>query len=191
MDRTCNECKHHSWSCVWPKGKGKQACIGCSGRRMKCLLGGQPITNWPLKADRPVKKKPQITSKPVIESEDDESVVEVTTPVKPVGMPTTPWVDRVFGTSDVERALWAIAAGVGGLVEDVRGTREVLVAELRGIQEALEHQGDATLVLRDKVVKCVWMVGSLARRESCEGGSGMGDKGKGKETEKDDDETLS
>jgi len=174
---------------MWPEGKGKWACIGCSGRHVKCLLGKQPITNRPLKADGPVKKKPQITSKPVIKSEDDKSVVEVTTPVKPVGMPTTPWVDRVFGTSDVERALWAIAAGVGGLIGEVKGTREVLSAELRGIREALERQGDATLVLRDFVAKCVRMVGSLACRESCEGGSRMEDKGKGKE--KDDDETLS
>ena len=81
MDKTCDECKHHSWSCVWPKGKGKQACIGCSGRCVKCLLGGQPITNQPLKTDRPVKKKLRITSKPIIESKDDESVVEVTTSV--------------------------------------------------------------------------------------------------------------
>src|SRR6266481_2165289 len=191
MDKTCNEYKHHSWSCMWPEGKGKRACIGCSGRHVKCLLGGQPVMNQPLKADGPVKKKPQITSKPVIESEDDESVVEVTMPVKPAGMPTTPQVDQVFGTSDAERALWAIAAGVGGLVEDVRGTREVLMAELRRIWEALEHQGDATLVLRDKVAKCVRMVGSLACGEPCEGGSKMEDKGKGKEKEKDDDETLS
>src|SRR6266481_3545459 len=160
MDKTCDECKHHSWSCVWPEGKGKWACIGCSGRRVKCLLGGQPVTNRPLKADGPVKKKPRITSKPIIESEDDESVVEVTTPVKSVGMPTVPRADRVFGTSDVDRALWAIAAGVGGLIGEVKGTREVLAVKLRGIWEALEHQGDATLVLRDKVAKCVWMVGS-------------------------------
>src|SRR6266481_2897048 len=144
MDKTCNECKHHLWSCVRPEGKGKRACIGCSGRCVKCLLGGQPVMNQPLKADGPVKKKPRITSKPVIKSEDDESVVEVTMPVKPAGMPTVPQADRVFGTSDAERALWAIVVGVGGLIEDVRGTREVLAAKLRGIQEALERQGDAT-----------------------------------------------
>ena len=91
----------------------------------------------------------------------------------------------------MERALWAIAVGVGGLIGEVKSTREVLATELRGIQEALERQGDATLVLRDFVAKCVRMVGSLARGESCEGGSGMEDKGKGKEKEKDDDETLS
>src|SRR6266481_272290 len=177
MDKTCDECKHHLWSCMWPKGKGKRVCIGCSGRCVKCLLGGQPVTNRPLKADGPVKKKPRITSKLIIESEDDESIVEVTTPVKSAGMPTVPRVDRVFGTSDADRALWAIAAGVGGLIGEVKGTREVLSAELRGIWEALERQGDTTLVLRNEVAKCVQMVGSLARRESCEGGSGM-DKGK-------------
>src|SRR6266481_3607129 len=190
MDKTCDKCKHHSWSCVWPEGKGKWACIGCSGRRMKCLLGGQPMTNWPLKADGPVKKKPRITSKLIIESEDDDSVVEVTTPVKSTGLPTAPQVDQVFRTSDTERALWAIAAGVGGLLGEVKSTREVLATELCGIREALECQGDATLVLHDKVAKCVWMVGSLAHGESGEGGSGMEDKGKGKEKEKDDDETL-
>src|SRR6266481_6313094 len=167
MDKTCDECKHHLWSCMWPKGKGKRVCIGCSGRCVKCLLGGQPVTNRPLKADGPVKKKPRITSKPIIESEDDESVVEVTTPVKSAGMPTAPRAgmptapraDRVFGTSDAERALWAIVAGVGGLIGEVKSTREVLAAELRGIREALERQGDATLVLRNKVAKCVQMVG--------------------------------
>src|SRR6266481_1328746 len=191
MDKTCDKCKHHSWSCMWPEGKGKRACIGCSGRRLKCLLGGQPMTNWPLKADGPVKKKPRITSKPIIESEDDDSIVEVTTPVKSTGLPTAPRADQVFGTLDMERALWAIAAGVGGLIGEVKSTREVLPTELRGIQEALERQGDTTLVLCDEVAKCVQMVGSLARGESCKGGSGMEDKGKGKEKEKDDDETLS
>src|SRR6266481_5788369 len=150
MDKTCNECKHHLWSCVWPEGKGKRACIGCSGRCVKCLLGGQPVMNRPLKADGPVKKKPRITSKPIIESKDDDSIVEVTTPIKSTGLPTAPRADRVFGTSDTERALWAIAVGVGGMIEEVRGTREVLAAELRGIREALECQGDATLVLRDE-----------------------------------------
>src|SRR6266481_2215919 len=148
MDKTCNECKHHLWSCVRPEGKGKRACIGCSGRCVKCLLGGQPVMNRPLKADGPVKKKPRITSKPIIKSEDDESVVEVTMPVKPVGIPTEPRADQVFRTSGVERALWAVASGIGGLAEDVRGTREVLAAELRRIREALECQGDMTLVLR-------------------------------------------
>src|SRR6266481_3430736 len=151
MDKTCDKCKHHSWSCVWPEGKGKWACIRCLGRRVKCLLGGEPVTNWPLKADGPVKKKLQITSKPIIESEDDESVVEVTTPVKSAGMPTAPRADRVFGTSDAERALWAIAAGVGGMIGEVKSTREVLAAKLHGIREALERQGNVTLVLHDFV----------------------------------------
>src|SRR6266481_4621784 len=127
---------------MWPKGKGKQACVGCSGRCVKCLLGGQPVTNRLLKADGPVKKKPWVMSKPVIESEDNESVVEVTTPVKPVGIPTKPQADWVFGTSGVERALWAIASGIGGLAEDEQYMRQVLTTELRRIWEALEHQGD-------------------------------------------------
>ena len=137
--------------------------------------------NWPLKVDGPVKKKPRVMSKPVIESEDNESVVEVTTPVKPVGIPTKPQADWVFGTSGVERALWAIASGIGGLAEDEQYTRQVLTTELRRIWEALEHQGDVTLVLHNQVAKCVQVVGSLAQGESREDGSRMKDKGKGKE----------
>ena len=45
------------------------------------------------------------------------------------------------------------------------------------------------MVLCDEVAKCIWVVGLLAHRESHEDGSGVKDKGKGKE--KDDDETLS
>ena len=55
-----------------------------------------------------------------------------------------------------------MAFGIGGLAEDVRGMREVLTAEFCGIREALEHQGDTTLVLRDEVAKCIQVVGSLA-----------------------------
>ena len=81
-----------------------------------------------------------------------------------------------------------MASGIGGLAEDERHMRQVLATELHGI---LECQGDATLVLHDKVAKCIQVVGSLAWGESHKDGSGMKDKGKGKEKERDDDETLS
>ena len=71
-----------------------------------------------------------------------------------------------------------MASGIGGLAEDKRHTRQVLVTKLHGIRAALERQGDTTLVLRNKVMKCIWVVGSFAWGESCEYGSGMKDKGK-------------
>ena len=104
--------------------------MGCLGRHMRCLLGGQLVSNRPLKVDGPVKKKPRVMSKPVIESEDDKSIVEVTMPLKPANVPTKSWADRVFRTLGVERALWAMASGIGGLAKDERYMRQVLATEL-------------------------------------------------------------
>jgi len=189
---------------MWPEGKGKQVCIGCLGRHVRCLLGGLPVSNWPLKADGPVKKKHWVASKATIDSEDNASIVEVTSPAHVVTaprlavVPTEPradWVDWVLAILGVKRTLWAIATGVGGLAEEEGDTRHLLVRELQGIQEVVEHRRDMTLDLCDEVAECVQVLTSWAHRESGAERAEVKDKGKGKEVGKglgkDDDETLS
>ena len=152
------------------------------------------MLNWPLKADGLVKKKPWVASKATIDSEDDASIIKVTmlawlvTVPRPAVVPMEPWADRVLATSGVERALWAIATGVGGLAEEEGDTRHLLVRELQGIQEVVEHRRDMTLDLCDEVAECVQVLTSWAHRELGVEEVEAKDKGKGREGE--DDETL-
>jgi len=157
------------------------------------------MSNQLLKVDGPVKKKPQVASKATIDLEDDVSIVEVTLPAcivtvpRLVAVPMEPradQADQVLTTSGVERALWAVAMGVGGLAEEEGDMRWALMKELQGIREVVKFQRDATLDLHDEIAKCVWVLVSLARKESGAEEVEAKDKGKGKEVVR-DDETLS
>ena len=43
--QVCDECEHHHTECMWPKYKSQKACIVCSNRWVKCLIGSKLVTN--------------------------------------------------------------------------------------------------------------------------------------------------